>query len=136
MVQLGNNGARLSPDADISKERNMRKTTSWIAGIMAVGVALATLAFLGAPAKAADAAEATYKAKCAMCHGPDGKGETATGKMMKVKDFASEDVQKMSDADLTAAITSGKAKMPPFKTLSPDQVKDLVAFIRAFGKKK
>jgi mono/diheme cytochrome c family protein len=137
MVQLGNNGARLSPDADISKERNMRKTTSWIAGIMAVGVALATLAFLGAPAKAdADAAEATYKAKCAMCHGPDGKGETATGKMMKVKDFASEDVQKMSDADLTAAITSGKAKMPPFKTLSADQVKDLVAFIRAFGKKK
>jgi len=126
-----------SPDADISKERNMRKTTSWIAGIMAVAVALATLAFLSASAKAdAAAAEATYKAKCAMCHGPDGKGETATGKMMKVKDFASEDVQKMSDADLTAAISSGKAKMPAFKTLSADQVKDLVAFIRAFGKKK
>ena len=115
----------------------MRKTTTWIAGIMTVAVALATIAFLSAPAKAdAAAAEATYKAKCAMCHGPDGKGETATGKMMKVKDFASEDVQKMSDADLTAAITSGKSKMPPFKALSADQVKDLVAYVRAFGKKK
>ena len=115
----------------------MRKTTTCVAGIMAAAVALATIAFLSAPAKAdAAAAEATYKAKCAMCHGPDGKGETATGKMMKVKDFASEDVQKMSDADLTAAISAGKGKMPAFKTLSADQVKDLVAFIRAFGKKK
>jgi len=114
----------------------MRKTTSWIAGITAVAVALATIAFLSAPAKADAAAEATYKAKCAMCHGPDGKGETATGKMMKVKDFASEEVQKMSDADLTAAISTGKGKMPAFKTLSADQVKDLVAFIRAFAKKK
>lgn len=115
----------------------MRKTTNWIAGIVVAAAALAAIAFLSAPVKAdAAAAEATYKAKCAMCHGPDGKGETATGKMMKVKDFASEEVQKMSDADLTAAITSGKGKMPPYKTLSADQVKDLVAYVRAFGKKK
>ena len=115
----------------------MRKTTSWIAGIMLVALVLATIVFLSAPANADTvAAEAAYKAKCAMCHGPDGKGETATGKMMKVKDFSSEEVQKMSDADLTAAIASGKGKMPPYKTFSSDQVKDLVAYIRAFGKKK
>lgn len=115
----------------------MRKTTSWIAGIMLVALILATIVFLSAPANAdTAAAEATYKAKCAGCHGPDGKGETATGKMMKVKNFSLEEVQKMSDADLTAAITSGKGKMPPYKTLTADQVKDLVAYIRAFGKKK
>jgi mono/diheme cytochrome c family protein len=55
---------------------------------------------------------------------------------MKVKDFASEEVQKMSDADLTDAIAKGKGKMPAYKTLTPDQVKDLVAYVRAFGKKK
>lgn len=99
--------------------------------------ALAVIALLSAPAKADNAAaEATYKAKCAMCHGPDGKGETATGKAMKVKDFSSEEVQKMSDEDLSGAITGGKGKMPPYKTLTPDQVKDLVAYVRAFGKKK
>ena len=115
----------------------MRKTTSWIAGITVIAVVLVAIVFLSTPATADTAAtEATYKAKCAMCHGPDGKGETATGKMMKVKDFSSEEVQKMSDADLTALITSGKGKMPPSKTLSADQVKDLVAYVRAFGKKK
>jgi len=120
-----------------NRERNMRKTTSWIAGITVIAVVLATIVFLSAPANAdTAAAEATFKAKCAACHGPDGKGETATGKMMKVKDFSSEEVQKMTDADLTAAITTGKGKMPPYKTLSANQVKDLVAYIRAFGKKK
>jgi mono/diheme cytochrome c family protein len=97
---------------------------------------LTALVFLSLPAKADNTAEATYKAKCAMCHGPDGKGETATGKMMKAGDFASPDVQKMSDADLTDSIVKGKGKMPPFKTLTADQVKDLVGYVRAFGKKK
>lgn len=115
----------------------MRKTTNWIAGIMVAAVVLATISFLSAPAKAdAAAAEATYKAKCAMCHGPDGKGATAAGKTMGVKDFSSEEVQKMSDADLSAAITSGKGKMPKYPSLSADQVKDLVAYVRGFGKKK
>ena len=84
----------------------------------------------------ADSAEATYKAKCQMCHGPDGKGETPAGKAMKVKDFSSEDVQKMSDADLAAAITNGKGKMPAYgKSLKPEQIKDLVAYIRSLAKK-
>jgi mono/diheme cytochrome c family protein len=113
----------------------MRKTISWI-GTMTIGaVVLAAIGFLSAPAKAENAAEATYKAKCAGCHGPDGKGETTTGKAMKVKDFASEDVRKMSDADLSDAISKGKEKMPPYKTLTADQVKDLVGYVRAFGRK-
>jgi len=111
----------------------MKKKLSWTMsiGLMFMGVSLTTTA-----AQADNAAEATYKAKCQMCHGPDGKGETPTGKAMKVKDFASEDVQKMSDADLSAAISAGKGKMPAFKTLTPEQVKDLVAYVRAFAKKK
>jgi cytochrome c6 len=111
----------------------MKKKLSWTMsiGLMFMGVSLTTTA-----AKADDTAEATYKAKCQMCHGPDGKGETPTGKAMKVRDFASEDVQKMSDADLGAAISAGKGKMPGFKTLTPEQVKDLLAYVRAFAKKK
>ena len=113
----------------------MRKTNNWIAGIAVGAMVLAGIVFLHAPAKA-DTTEATYKAKCAMCHGADGKGETPTGKAMKVNDFASETVQKMSDADLTDAIAKGKGKMPAYKTLTADQVKDLVAYVRSFGKKK
>lgn len=130
-------GARLHRALRSQKEGNMRKTTSWIGGVTVIAVVLATIVSLGAAANAdTAAAEATYKAKCAMCHGPDGKGETSMGKMMKVKDFSSEEVQKMSDADLSSVISSGKGKMPSYKALSADQVKDLMAYIRAFGKKK
>jgi len=114
----------------------MEKKLQWIAKITIGAMLLAGLISLSAPAKADNTAEAAYKQKCAMCHGPDGKGEVAMGKTMKVKDFASEEVQKMSDADLTDAISKGKGKMPPYKTLTADQVKDLVGYIRAFGKKK
>jgi mono/diheme cytochrome c family protein len=115
----------------------MRETAKWIAGITFVALVLEATGLLSAPAKAdTAAAETTYKAKCAGCHGLDGKGETAGGKAMKVKDFASEDVQKMSDADLASAISSGKGKMPAYKALTADQVKDLVAYLRAFSKKK
>jgi mono/diheme cytochrome c family protein len=93
------------------------------------------LAVLPMPTCAQDAAS-LYKAKCAMCHGPDGKGETPTGKAMKARDFASDDVQKQSDADLGDVISKGKGKMPAYKTLTADQVKDLVGYIRGFGKKK
>jgi mono/diheme cytochrome c family protein len=111
----------------------MKKTTLWA---MTFGLALAGVSLLTIAAQADNTAEATYKSKCQMCHGPDGKGETPTGKAMKVKDFASEDVQKMSDADLGTTISGGKAKMPAYKTLTPEQVKDLVGYVRSLGKKK
>lgn len=112
------------------------KPTGWKDKLILSAVALAGISFLAGPAKADATAEATYKSKCAMCHGADGKGETPTGKAMKLKDLGSEDVQKMSDADLTDLISKGKGKMPAAKTLTPDQVKGLVTFVRSFGKKK
>jgi cytochrome c6 len=95
-------------------------------------LALAILAMLLAPlaAFAADGA-AVYKAKCASCHGPDGKGETAIGKSMKLRSLASADVQKTTDADLTKIISDGKGKMPAYKgKLSADEIKALVTYIR------
>jgi mono/diheme cytochrome c family protein len=77
------------------------------------------------------AAEATFKAKCAGCQGADGKGKEA----LKTQDLGSPDVQKMSDADLSGIITNGKGKMPPYKSMSADQVKDMVSYIRSLAKK-
>ena len=96
-----------------------------------VGTLFAGACLLSAPAKADTAAgEATFKAKCAGCHGADGKGKEA----MKTTDMAAADVQKMSDADLSGVISNGKGKMPAYKTLTPDQVKDLVSYIRSLKK--
>ena len=101
-------------------------------GKLAVVAALfAGTCLLSAPANADTAAgETMFKAKCAGCHGADGKGK----EMMKTMDMASADVQKMSDADLSGIITGGKGKMPAYKTLTPDQVKDLVGYIRSLKK--
>src|SRR5271167_1447526 len=79
----------------------------------------------------AQSAAATYKAKCAGCHGADGKGNTAPGKALGVHDFASDEVSKMSDADLINIVTAGKNKMPPYgKSLKNGEIKDLVAYVR------
>ena len=78
---------------------------------------------------------ADYKAKCATCHGPDGKGDIAMGKTMKVKDLASADVQKQSDADLTTIIEKGKKPMPGYEgKLTKDQIDGLVKYVRSLKK--
>jgi cytochrome c6 len=97
---------------------------------------LVLLGVSGHPSRADQPGEPLYKVKCAACHGADGKGETAIGKTNKLRDLGSADVQKQSDADLTEIVTSGKNKMPAYgKSLKPDQIKDLVAYIRSFAKK-
>jgi cytochrome c6 len=97
--------------------------------IICVGLLAALIAL--PMASWAQAGADTFKAKCAMCHGADGKG-----KMAGTKDLSSADVQKQSDADLTKTITDGKPpKMPAYKDkLSADQVKEVVTYIRSLKK--
>ena len=79
----------------------------------------------------ADSGADTFKAKCAMCHGADGKGDTGMGKTLKIRDLGSADVQSQSDADLSKIITDGKGKMPKYDgKLTKDQIDDVVKFIR------
>jgi cytochrome c6 len=92
-------------------------------------LAFGLMAVCSSSAVAQDAA-ATYKAKCAMCHGPDGKG----GKM-GTRDFASPEVKAETDAQLTDIITKGKGKMPPYTgKLSDADIKGLVAYVRSLAK--
>ncbi|MGB8060978.1 MAG: cytochrome c [Candidatus Sulfotelmatobacter sp.] len=88
------------------------------------------MALFSSPAVAQDAA-ATFKAKCAMCHGADGKG----GKM-GTKDFASPEIKSASDAQLIETVTKGKPpKMPSYGgKLKDTEIKDLVAYIRSLAK--
>lgn len=97
---------------------------------LSVLLALGVISICSHPAVAQDAA-ATYKAKCAMCHGADGKG----GKM-GTRDFASPEVKAESDAQLTETITKGKPpKMPAYgEKLKEGEIKDLVAYIRGLQK--
>jgi len=82
------------------------------------------------------ASSATFRTKCAMCHGPDGSG-SAVGKSMNVPDLRSPEVQKVPDAQLAQIISDGKGGMPSFKgSLSEEQVHSLVAYVRSLRGKK
>jgi len=92
-------------------------------------LACSLIAVCTSSAVAQDAA-GTYKAKCAMCHGPDGKG----GKM-GTRDFASPEVKAETDAQLADIVTKGKGKMPAYGgKLKDDEIKGLVTYVRSLAK--
>jgi mono/diheme cytochrome c family protein len=77
-----------------------------------------------------------YKARCALCHAADGSGDSPSGKAMKAKDLRSDETQKETDAELTEVISKGRGKMPVFaQKLKPEQIQQLVAYVRQLGKK-
>ena len=87
--------------------------------------------------RAQGGADKVYKTNCVLCHAADGSGNSPSGKALKAKNLASEEIQKKSDAELTELITKGKGKMPAFgKKLKPDEIAQLTAYIRELGKKK
>jgi mono/diheme cytochrome c family protein len=102
----------------------MKKLTAVFTGVLVLSLPLA----------AADAAagKAVYDKSCKSCHGPEGAGNPAVAKMMKVemKALGSKEVQAKSDDDLKAVITKGTGKMKPIMSLSGDQVSAVVAFVR------
>jgi cytochrome c6 len=104
--------------------------------IARLSLAVLAVAFvLSVSSFAADSGADLYKAKCASCHGAEGKGDTAMGKSMKLKDLASDDVQKMSDADLATVIEKGKKPMPAYEgKLTKDQITEVVKYIRSMKK--
>jgi cytochrome c6 len=98
-------------------------------------LAVITFALVFSTWSVADTGADLFKAKCAMCHGPNGAGDTALGKNLKLRDMGSADVQKQSDADLNGIITNGKGKMPKYDgKLTKDQINDLVKFIQTLKK--
>jgi cytochrome c6 len=81
------------------------------------------------------ASSATFRTKCAMCHGQDGAG-SEVGKSMNVPDLRSQAVQKLPDAELAQIISNGKGGMPSFKnSLSDAQIHSLVAYIHSLHQK-
>src|SRR6202521_3234739 len=76
-----------------------------------------------------------FKTNCVLCHSANGSGDNATGKAFHAKDLRSAEVQKRSDEKLAEVIAKGKGKMPAFGSkIKPDDVKKLVAYIRALPK--
>ena len=85
--------------------------------------------------------KALYEQHCVKCHGADGKGQTKMGQKMGAKDYTDAKVQDAIKDDAVAkAIKDGfkngeKTLMKPTEGVSDEDVKALVAYLRAFKKK-
>ena len=82
---------------------------------------VAMLCMVGSVSRAQDAAsgEKTYKAKCAACHGADAAGKPAM-KSPSIKGKTADEIQKE---------ISTSPKHASLKTLTPDDVKGLAAYL-------
>lgn len=107
------------------------KRSTRLVGLLALPLALL---FATSSVKAqkgdADDGKDVYKKKCQSCHGAN--GEKTTYKDQTFAAMTSKDVQGLSDADLKKESVSGKTgKMEAVKGLSPQDLADLVAYIRS-----
>jgi len=110
------------------REQTMRKSIRSHVALVAILSVAGVVSF-------AQTGEATYKSKCAMCHGATGMADTGAGKSMKIKPVNDPEVKKMSRDDLIALTTNGKGKMPAFKgKLTDDQIKGAVDQYISLGK--
>jgi len=105
--------------------------------LAAFAIASLATAAQGAPDKKT---ERNWKAKCASCHGADGKAETDSGKKAGIPSYADAAFQKSkTDAQLKEAIANGvktdKGEMEGFKDkLDGPQIDQLVAYVRGLAK--
>ena len=97
--------------------------------ILVLTIAVVLFILIPSLSWAADDGASLFKAKCAMCHGPDGAGKGAA------KSLISDGAKKMSDDDISKAVTTNPKHAAVAKALTPDQVKAVVGYVRDLQKK-
>jgi len=77
-------------------------------------------------------AKTVFDAKCASCHGKDGRAKSMRGKLSHARDLTDGSWQSdVSDERLFNSISNGRNKMPSFKKkLSEEQINGLVSYVR------
>ncbi|MBA3913837.1 MAG: c-type cytochrome [Acidobacteriales bacterium] len=98
--------------------------------MLIVTIAVALFILIPNLSWAADDGAALYKTKCAMCHGADAMGKPAA----KIPSLVSDEAKKMSDADLEKAVMEKPKHAGVAKSLTPDQTKMIVTYIRSMQK--
>ncbi|HEY1809568.1 MAG TPA: cytochrome c [Acidobacteriaceae bacterium] len=105
------------------------KQKYWITAMILPGALFAMSALAQQPG------EATYKAKCAMCHGADGTASTPVGRSMKLRSLKAPEDVKASDDQLFKQTKEGVGRMQGYAgKLTDAQIRDVVSYIRTLQK--
>ncbi len=109
-----------------------KKTSSVVSGAFILAV------FWGGSAWSADAkvGKAVYEKSCVSCHGADGKGNPAMAKVLGEKglNIVGKETTQKSDDQLLKVIVDGAGKMPAQKSLSKDEQKQALGYVRSLAK--
>lgn len=85
----------------------------------------------------ATAGEGIYKAKCVLCHGPQGKGDGVGAAALNPKPADHTDGAYMnarSNEELLAVIRDGKGQMTPWgNILSDEEMNQVLAYVRTLA---
>jgi cytochrome c553 len=120
-------GAHKSVQTQTERKAIMKMTKL---AMLVLTIAVALFILIPSLSWAADDGATLFKAKCAACHGADGAGKPAA----KIPSLVSDEAKKMSDADLAKAVTEKPKHAGIAKSLTPDQVKMVVSYIRSIQK--
>jgi mono/diheme cytochrome c family protein len=80
---------------------------------------------------------AVYSANCLACHGPTGKGDGPKSADLTVKprNLREPKIQEQTDGAIFWKLSTGKAPMPVFEKLLPDENDrwNVINYVRTFG---
>jgi len=108
------------------------KSKLWFAVLLVVMLSAGCVFALAERISPAADARSSYNAKCASCHGRDGRSKTARGRRTHSRDLTDANWQnETSDERMFNSINNGRGKMPAFKkSLSENEIEALVAYVR------
>ncbi len=95
----------------------------------------------GAAGEPSAAVKQIWEKDCAKCHGLEGKADTKAGKKIGAIDFTDpKNQEKFTDEQMFKAIKEGvkekdgKVKMKAAEKVTDEQIKEMIALVRAFKK--
>jgi mono/diheme cytochrome c family protein len=90
---------------------------------------------LPASATSIERGKMLFDINCAMCHGPEGKGDGLIAHYLpETADLTSQNIQNLTDDQIFLVVTNGKNRMPSWQeNLSPGDTWDIVNYVRTLG---
>ena len=95
------------------------------------GIMMAAAVLLAGSMCFAQDGAATYKAKCAMCHGPTGTPSAGMAKAMGIKPVSDPSMQSLTVPQIESAVKNGKRKMKPIAGLTDPQVQAVASYFKS-----